>query len=216
MSAARGISVLSLLWPVLAMGYLGASATGYRSIALAIVGLMTGTLVAASGHRLVGVITAVALSASCLYWTDSLVIFVYLPPVAGFAFMAFFFGRTLCPGSEPLITRVARREHRDLPIEIARYTRSLTWLWTWCFVLLLAVALLLVPVLPLHSWSRGMQGLGIALPATLFLGEYVYRHRRLPEYEHAPLLTLTLNIIAVIKEAAMKSAPAAGRDSRQP
>ena len=35
-------------------------------IALAIVGLMTGTLVAASGHRLVGVITAVALSASCL------------------------------------------------------------------------------------------------------------------------------------------------------
>ena len=78
--------------------------------------------------------------------------------------------------------------------------------WVWCFVLLLVVALVLVPILPLDSWSRWVQGLAAAVPATLFLGEYAYRHHRLRAHRHASLPTLILNIIAVIKEAAIQPA----------
>ena len=201
-----GVSWLSLLWLGLAISYLAASASGYRGIALAVVGLMIGAMVAASGRHVTGLIAGLVLSTACFYWSSSLSFAAYMPPIAGFAFMAFFFQRTLRFGSEPLITRVARKEHPDLPPEIARYTRILTWAWSGCFAFLLASALLLALVLPLHSWSRWVQGLGITVPVTLFLGEYVYRHRRLREHRHASLLILILNSIAVIKEAAVKPA----------
>ena len=204
-SADRGSPALSLFWAGLAVSYLVASAFGLRSAALGVVGLMIGALIAASGRRVTGLIVGLILSAACLHWSDSLLFAASAPPIAGFAFMALFFQRTLREGSEPLITRVARKEHPDLPLEIARYTRILTWVWVWCFVLMFAVALLLAPMLPLHSWSRWMQGMAAVVPATLFLGEYVYRHFYLRDYPHASLLRLTLNIIAVIKEAATKA-----------
>ena len=207
--AGSGVAGLTIVWPVLAISYLAASASGYRSVALTVVGLMIGVLVAASGHRLAGAILGLGLSSACLYWSNSLLFMAYLPPIAGFAFMAFFFQCTLRPGSEPLITRVARKEHPALPPEIARYTRTLTWIWVWCFVLMLVVALLLAPMLPLHSWSRWMQVMAAVVPATLFLGEYTYRHHHLRDHRHASLLTLMFNIITVIKEAAIK-APISG------
>ena len=61
--------------------------------------------------------------------------------IAAFSFMAVFFYRTLRPGAVPLITLVARMEHPDLPPDMDRYSRRLTWAWTLCFTLLLAVAL---------------------------------------------------------------------------
>ncbi len=202
---------LSLLWLVLAISYLAASASGYRGIALGVVGLMIGALVANSvaalGRRVTGLVSGLVLSSACLYWSDSLFFVVYMPPIAGFAFMAFFFQRTLWRGSEPLITRVARKEHPDLPTDIARYTRTLTWAWSGCFVFLLVAALALAPVLPLDSWSRWVQGLGVVVPATLFLGEYAYRCHRLRDHRHGSLLVLILNIIAVVKEAAAKPVP---------
>ena len=203
-----GIPWPSLLWLGLAISYLAASASGYHGIVLAVVGLMIGALVAnsvtASSRYVAGLITVLVVSSACLYWSDSLIFIAYMPPIAGFAFMVFFFSRTLGHGSEPLITRIARKEHPDLPPEIAQYTRTLTWAWSGCFLFLLAAALLLAPFLPLHSWSRWMQGLGVALPVTLFLGEYAYRHHRLREHRHAALPVLILNSIAVIKEAAVK------------
>jgi uncharacterized membrane protein len=207
-AANHGIPGLGLIWPVLAIGYLMASASGYRSVALALVGMMVGILVMVSGRRMAGAIVALGLSGACFYWSDSLLFVAYLPPLVGFSFMAFFFLRTLRPGSEPLITRVARKEHPDLPAEIAVYTRTLTWIWVGCFALLLVVALLLAPILLLPSWSRWTQGLAVAVPATLFLGEYVYRHHHLRDYPHASLPTLLLNIIAVIKEVATGTPPA--------
>ena len=211
LSADPGSPQLSWLWVALAIGYLAASVSGYRGIAVGIVGLMIGALVAnsvaSSGWRWAGLVAGIVLSSACLYWSASLFFVVYMPPLAGFAFMAFFFQRTLRRGSEPLITRVARKEHPDLPTDIARYTRTLTWAWSWCFVLLLVASLALAPVLPLESWSRWVQGLAVAVPATLFLGEYVYRCHRMRGHRHVSLPVLILNIIAVVKEAAVRPAP---------
>ena len=203
---------LGLLWFALAAGYLAASASGHRALATSVVGLMAGALIATSGQRFAGLLAGVSLAAACLYWSDSMVFLVYFPPLFAFAFMAYFFYRTLGPGIDPLITRVARKEHPDLPAEVAQFTRTLTWAWSLCFVLLFLVALLLASFLPLDSWSRWVHALGYVVPATLFLGEYVYRHRRFPDRIHGSLPVLILNIVAVVKEAAVKpDAPDAQR-----
>lgn len=199
----RAIAKPGWLWSGLAVCYLAASASGYRGIALGAAGLMVATALAVSGRGTAGLAAGLVLAGTGLYRPDALFLVAYVPPIAGFAFMAFFFQRTLRHGSEPLITRVARKEHPDLPLEIARYTRTLTWLWAWCFAALLAAALALAPALPLDSWSRCVQISGVALPSALFLGEYVYRRHRLRDYRHGSLLVLIVNSIAVIKEAAV-------------
>ena len=196
---------LVALWLVLAAGYLAVSATGLRVAAMAIVGLMVGALLAASGRLVAGTVTGTALAILCLYFSDSMKFISYAPPLAAFAFMAYFFYRTLRPGSEPLITRVARKEDPDMPADRARYTRMLTWAWSLCFMLLFAVALLLAPLLQLDAWSRWVHGLGYVLPGALFLGEYAFRHHRFPDRKHSSLWVLIPNIVAVSKEAALSS-----------
>ena len=197
--------VLIALWLLLAAGYLTASAMGMRLVATSIVSLMVGALLVASGRLVAGVVTAVALVGLCVYFAESLGFIVYAPPLAAFAFMAFFFYRTLRPGSVPLITRVARMEHPDLPPDMARHARMLTWAWSLCFMLMFLVALVLAPLLPLDVWSRWVHGLGYALPAALFLGEYAYRHVRFRERHHGSLLVLIPNIVAASKDAALSS-----------
>lgn len=196
---------LVALWLVLAVSYLAASATGLRVLAMSMVGLMVGALLAASGRRVAGVVTGIALAGLCVYFSESIGFIAYAPPLAAFAFMALFFYRTLRPGSEPLITRVARMEHPDLPADMARHARMLTWAWSLCFVLLFVVALVLAPLLQLEVWSRWVHGLGYVIPGALFLGEYAYRHYRFREQHHGSLLVLIPNIVAASRDAALSS-----------
>jgi uncharacterized membrane protein len=86
---------------------------------------------------------------------------------------------------------------------MSRYTRSLTWAWALCFALLFMVSLLTVPLIAIETWSRTVHGLGYAVPGTLLLGEYVYRHYRFRDRSHGSLLVLIPNIVAVSREAAM-------------
>jgi uncharacterized membrane protein len=211
----RHIPRLGLLWLALAAGYLAASASGHRAIALGVVGLIVGALVAASGRHIAGLVAGLALAGACLYWSESISFVVYAPPLAAFAFMAFFFGRTLRRGAEPLITRVARTEHPDLPVEMARYTRTLTLTWTLCFVLLFLAALLSAPMLALDAWSRWVHGLGYLVPAALFLGEYVYRHHRFHDHRHGSIPALIVNIVAVLRQAAAKPHAGSPKDSER-
>lgn len=179
-----------------------ATMSGMRVAAVAIVATMVGVLLAVSGRYILGLVVGAALVAACVYFAKTVHFIAYTPPLAAFAFMAFFFYRTLRPGVEPLITRVARMEHPDLPPDIARHTRMLTWAWSLCFVLLFAIALTLVPLLPLELWSRWVHGLGYIVPGALFLGEYVYRHYRFRERAHGSLLVLISNIVRVSRNAA--------------
>jgi uncharacterized membrane protein len=70
-----------------------------------------------------------------------------LPPVAIPATIAFVFGRTLVPGSTPLIARVARGFYApEVPAPaIIAYARGVTWAWTLllAFVALANAALIL-------------------------------------------------------------------------
>lgn len=205
LSAPRRHPGMIALWLVLAIGYLVTSVAGMRVVAMAVVGLMVGALLAASGRLLAGAIASVVLAGLCLYFSASLAFVAYAPPLAAFAFMALFFYRTLRPGSVPLITRVARMEHPDLPLAMERYSRRLTWIWTFCFLLLFAAALGSTLILPLEVWSRWVQGLGYVLPGVLFLGEFAYRHHRFPDRRHGSLRELIPNIVSVSREIALSS-----------
>ena len=199
------IPVLGLLWPGLAVAYLVASALGQRPAALAVLGLAAGALVAASGRRLAGILVGIALAAAAWRYADAIAFLVFAPPLCAFAFMAFLFGGTLRAGSEPLISRIARKEHPDVTPEVARYTRALTGLWSAAFVALFAAALALATFLPVPSWSRWVAGLGFLVPVSLFLGEFEYRRHRFPDRERGSLAALIPNVVAVFRDIALDS-----------
>jgi uncharacterized membrane protein len=204
--AANRIPALGLLWMALAAAYLAASALGQREATLAVLGVMGGTLVAALGHRLAGLVLGLALATAGWQFAASLPLLAFLPPLAAFAGLAAFFGRTLRAGSEPFVSRIARREHPDLPRDLARHARALTALWTGCFVLLFFLALALAFALPLGTWSRWVHGLGYAVPAALFLGEHAYRRWRFPGRTHGSLAALVPSVLSVMREMAGETA----------
>lgn len=93
------------------------------------------------------------------------------------------FGRTLWPGKEPLISRLARRVHGTLTPELTAYTRRVTYAWCIFFAAQIAVSILLFKFASLNAWSLFINALNIPLVALMFIGEYVYRvirHRDLP------------------------------------
>ena len=97
------------------------------------------------------------------------------------------FGGTLLPGREPLISSLARRVHGSLPTEIAAYTVTVTWVWTIYFAATIGISLLLYFFAPLTVWSFFANVLGIPLAILLFVGEYFYRIRSIPNFPHVSI-----------------------------
>jgi uncharacterized membrane protein len=90
--------------------------------------------------------------------------------------LALFFGRTLRPGRQALITRIARVSDPGLAPQLVHYTRCLTAVWTaWflCAGLLLALA---VPA-ALTVWAGPAIWAGTAI---LFIGEHRLRPHFFP------------------------------------
>jgi uncharacterized membrane protein len=209
--AGNRIPALGLLWPGLVLAYLVSTTLGLVPATLAILGLMAGATVASSGHLLAGLAAGIALAAAAWRYADVAAYLVYVPPLAALGFMAALFGRTLRAGSEPLIARIARKEHPDLPPDVARYAHLVTALWAACFFALFLVALVLAPLVSLEAWSRWTQALGLVTPCALFFGEYIYRHYRFPGRSQGSLSVLVANVIAVFREQARETVrPEAG------
>lgn len=206
---------LGLLWLGLVGAYFAASAFGYRAASLAIVGLMAGALVALGGRRVAGAVVGALLAFAGWHAAESFAFAARIPPLAAFAFMAWFFGRTLRPGEVPFIVRVARMEHPDLPADMERHAGRLTALWTACFAMMFAAALAAAFALGLQDWSRWVHAMGYVVPALLFVGELAYRNRRFATRTHGSLAVLVRNVLAAIREGALQprgpAAPQAGR-----
>jgi uncharacterized membrane protein len=83
--------------------------------------------------------------------------------------LAVFFGRTLLPGREALITRIARVSDPQLAPDLVRYTRALTGVWSAYFV---AAALAAAAWGGGRPWLGPMVGAGAAL---LFVIEHRLR-----------------------------------------
>src|SRR5690606_20980144 len=123
---------------------------------------------------------------------------LYAAPVSMYLFMAWFFGRTLRRGRQPLISAMAAHLHPEIwrtDMQMQRYTRLLTAVWTLLFVVLALVnallALLVSPdgvleLLGLQSplpvapalWSLVANFLSFGVVLVLFGVEFAYRRRR--------------------------------------
>jgi uncharacterized membrane protein len=108
-----------------------------------------------------------------------------VPPVIIYLALAAWFGRTLLPGRQPIISRFASLERGELEPVLARYTRRLTVMWSAFFAVMAVTSAALALFADAESWSLFTNGLNYLLMALLFVGEYAYRRVRYSQYEHA-------------------------------
>lgn len=135
-------------------------------------------------------------------------VLLVLPPVLFTALVAWWFGRTLRPGSVPLITRIvcamelARAE--DLAPALQRYTRRLTALWAALLAAMALANMLLglfavpdgvlarlghpsVVEVPQVMWSWFANLLNYGIVGLVFVIEYLVRVRLFPDRPYRSL-----------------------------
>src|SRR3954465_4733129 len=146
----------------------------------------------ARGRLVLAVLTATGI-AGFLAWRAAgadAVWFYPVPYLAVYLMLLWAFGSTLVPGRQPLITRLAILVHGEIPIEILRYTRSITWAWCWFFSGMALTSALLFLFAPLPAWSVFNSLLNFPLVVMMYLGEYAWRQWRPPNFSHASIATV--------------------------
>lgn len=113
-----------------------------------------------------------------------------IPHAAAYLFLLWWFGRTLRTGSEPLVTRVARRVHGAIAPAIEAYARRVTIAWCAFFAAQIAVSLGLFLLAPLETWSIFVNVLNLPLVALMFAGEYLLRGVLHPEHPRASVASM--------------------------
>src|ERR1051325_9484080 len=89
--------------------------------------------------------------------------------------LLWYFGRTLRPGREPLITRIARRIHGSVTPDMECFTRRLTVAWCAFFAGQVLVSGLLLAFAPHDIWSMFVNVLDLPLLALMFVAQQAYR-----------------------------------------
>jgi uncharacterized membrane protein len=187
--------VLALGWPI---GLHLAAVSGHEGwmpaiTAIAAIGAV-GVWVATKGTSsaiVAGVAMTLALVSVLLVAPRAL---LFGPPILINAALCAVFARSLRQGNEPVIAVFARLEQGTLTPELADYTRILTGLWSILFFGLAATALYLAIFASVSAWSWFANCAAYAAVALLFVGEYVYRRMRFPQYRHASLVRLLRNV----------------------
>jgi len=129
-------------------------------------------------------LAAGALLAAALLIADAETL-LKLPPVVLDLAVATWFGRSLAPGEEPVISWFARLVRGvDLPQDLARYTRNSTIIWTVFLAGMAGVAAALALLATPQTWSLFANGISYLLFGALFVGEYVYRRLRYRHHAH--------------------------------
>lgn len=103
------------------------------------------------------------------------------------ASLAWTFAMTLRPGSTPLITLMAERIHEVFTPAMRDYTRWLTRAWVLFFLGMIVVSLAIYAFAPWPWWSFFCNVLTPVASVGFFVGEYIVRYRRHPEFERATL-----------------------------
>ena len=101
---------------------------------------------------------------------------LFMPPVVLFALLAWWFGGSLRPGREALITRIALvMTDNQLPQAEYNYTRRVTWIWAVFFVVMCIESILLAVFAPLMVWSTMTNFVNYILVALVFVLEFAIR-----------------------------------------
>ena len=108
-----------------------------------------------------------------------------IPHATAYLFLLWCFGRTLVPGADSMVTRIARRVHGVLPPDVERFTRSMTIVWCVFFTAQLTVSAALFAFAPLEVWSAFVNLLNLPLLGFMFAGQWIYRNVRHPDFPRA-------------------------------
>jgi len=197
------IRALSSLAPVayLILAHL-ASLFADARLALLAVGLLVASLLGPALLRgRVWAWLAIGLTGAALAWLGTRelgMLPLYAPPILFNLLFAYVFGRTLVPGSQPLIERIARlMENRAVAIDadIAHYARRLTGAWTLLFLMLALLSFLLALfakphglllsagvdpafTVPHATWSWVANVFNYLVVGGFFIAEYFWRRHR--------------------------------------
>lgn len=160
------------------------------------VSMLTGMVVRTGWRRLVTGSLLLALAGLLLWrWPGAM-----MPafPILLYVCVAEFFARSLRPGKEALITRIARFERgTPLPEELIAYSRRLTGAWAWFMRGLALTALSLALGGSIGTLLLFTNTLGPLLMVSFFAAEYLYRLRRYRAYGHTSILHLTTKLAQV-------------------
>lgn len=122
-------------------------------------------------------------------WSHRTLAWINLGQTVGMqSLLAWFFGRTLRPGREPLIGQFARRIHgEDYSPRIAFYARLATWAWTGFFIAMALIPLALFFTATLDTWSFFVNVLSLPLLGGMFVAEYAARRYCLRGIPHVSI-----------------------------
>ncbi|MDQ3196588.1 MAG: hypothetical protein M3Q32_09575 [Pseudomonadota bacterium] len=163
----------------------------YGLVAILVVAACAGLL----GRVRIVWIAAAALMAPLSFADFDPRLLLYFPPIVVNALLCWLFGRTLLGHREPFISRIARIDRGVLPVELAHYTRRLTWIWTLFFALIATASAALAWLAPQELWAL-FNDTSYLFAGLLFFGEFVYRRLRYHRYPHSS----ALHVIRRIRE----------------
>ncbi|HUN49204.1 MAG TPA: hypothetical protein VMU85_21905 [Stellaceae bacterium] len=108
------------------------------------------------------------------------------------------FGLTLLPGRDPFVTALSRRMYgEDIPADMVRYTRGVTWAWCLFFAGQLATSLMLFLWAPIDAWSFFVNVLNLPSVVLMFAGEQAVRMvllRNAPWHSWSDMLRMVAHI----------------------
>lgn len=131
-------------------------------------------------------LAAAGAAALAMMWSDrEIARLAFLPPILIYVFVCWVFARTLLPGREPLVTRIARLVREgELPQPLVEHTRRVTWLWAVVPAVMAAISLALARFAEPATWSLFTNVVSYLVLGALFLLEYLYRLLRYPAIRH--------------------------------
>ncbi|MDO9251415.1 hypothetical protein [Hydrogenophaga sp.] len=137
---------------------------------------------------LIGLAVAAGLVGFWPFLKGQVALLYYLEHLGVYILLSAFFGRTLFGPEESLVTRMARSVHGGVlsPAQAA-YTRRVTLAWSLFFAGMALMSTLLFLLAPVVVWSTFANLLGGPLIALMFVGEYLWRRRALPEEKPATM-----------------------------
>jgi len=129
------------------------------------------------------------------------------PPVVINLALAAWFGKSLAPGEEPVISWFARLVRGvELPADLARHTRNSTIMWTVFLAGMAGVAAGLAMLATQQTWSLFANGINYLLVGALFVGEFAYRRLRYRHHRHAHLVEVVRTLARAGKLAPRRTA----------
>ncbi|MBM3395362.1 MAG: acyl carrier protein [Betaproteobacteria bacterium] len=142
-----------------------------------------------------GAALAVALVATALLWHWSATVdfrpgLLFMLQYLGiYGALCALFAATLRAGRGPLVTRLTRGVHGQLPPEITRYTRQVTVAWVLFFAVMAAVGTGLYAFAPVQWWSLHINFFTPFLIGVMFVLEYLVRRLSFPNFQHVTFMT---------------------------